>query len=77
MNLNTTQILSLSVDHTWLGSLFSASPDKTQVSATSTVFTWDLGSRSKESACNAGDVENESSIPGSRRSPEGGTGNPL
>ena len=32
------------------------------------------GSVGKESSCNAGD---ESSIPGSERSPEGGNGNPL
>ena len=33
------------------------------------------GSSSKESACNAGDTEDEGSIPGSGRSPEGGNGN--
>ena len=32
---------------------------------------------SKESACNAGDTGNLSSIPGSGRSPGGGNGNPL
>ena len=31
----------------------------------------------KESACGAGDTEDTSSIPGSRRSPGEGTGNPL
>jgi len=33
------------------------------------------GSSSKESACNAGDTEDEGSIPGSGRSPGGGNGN--
>ena len=32
---------------------------------------------SKESACNAGDAGDLSSIPGSGRSPGGGNGNPL
>ena len=31
----------------------------------------------KESACNAGDAGDMGSIPGLRRSPEGGHGNPL
>ena len=31
----------------------------------------------KESACNAGDTGDTGSIPGSRRSPGGGNGNPL
>ena len=31
----------------------------------------------KESACNAGDAEDSGSIPGLRRSPGGGHGNPL
>ena len=35
------------------------------------------GSAGKESACNEGDTEDIGSIPGSRRSPEGGHGNPL
>ena len=45
---------------------------------------WDLhikgfpgGSEVKESACNAGDVIDASSIPGSGRSPGGEHGNPL
>ena len=35
------------------------------------------GTNSKESACNVGDIRNVDSIPGSRRSPGGGHGNPL
>ena len=35
------------------------------------------GSVGKESACNAGDAEDSGSIPGLRRSPGGGHGNPL
>ena len=31
----------------------------------------------KESACNAGDIADVGSIPGSGRSPGGGNGNPL
>ena len=31
----------------------------------------------KKSACNAGDTGDVGSIPGSGRSPEGGSGNPL
>jgi len=33
--------------------------------------------RGKKSACNAGDVGDTGSIPGSGRSPGGGLGNPL
>ena len=35
------------------------------------------GSVGKESACNAGDTGDASSIPGSGTSPGGGNGNPL
>ena len=35
-----------------------------------------MESSGKESACNAGDTGNSGSIPGSRRSPGGGHGNP-
>ena len=35
------------------------------------------GSAGKESACNAGDTEDAGLIPGLRRSPGGGNGNPL
>ena len=35
------------------------------------------GSDGKESACNAGDIRDASFIPGSRRFPGGGHGNPL
>ena len=35
------------------------------------------GSSGQESACNAGDVEDLGSIPGSGRSPGGGHGNPF
>ena len=31
----------------------------------------------KESACNAGDIRDVGSVPGSGRSPGGGNGNPL
>ena len=33
--------------------------------------------QNKESACNGGDIGDESLIPGSKRSPGGGNGNPL
>ena len=36
-----------------------------------------IGSAGKESACSAGDTGEMGSIPGSRRSPGGGNGNPL
>ena len=35
------------------------------------------GARGKEPACNAGDIRDVGSIPGSGRSPGGGHGNPL
>jgi len=35
------------------------------------------GSDGKESACNSGDIRDPGSIPGSRRSPGEGNGNPL
>ena len=35
------------------------------------------GSAGKESACNAGDTEDAGLIPGLRRCPGGGNGNPL
>ena len=41
-------------------------------------FKWaSLGSVGKESACDAGDIGEVGSIPGSGRSPEGGNGIPL
>ena len=35
------------------------------------------GSAGKESACNAGNIGDTGSVPGSGRSPGGGNGNPL
>ena len=36
-----------------------------------------MAQQGKKSACNAGDTGDVGSIPGSGRSPEGGSGNPL
>ena len=36
-----------------------------------------MGIKKKKSTCNAGDVRDPASIPGSGRSPGGGHGNPL
>ena len=53
----------------WLTSWISTNPYREERSFTM--------AQNKESVCNGGDIGDESLIPGSRRSPEGGNGNSL